>query len=297
MSTADLDLPPELRVDADAALEDMARWLRERFAAAGLRRAVLGLSGGLDSATTAMVAARALGEENLVLVALPYGTVRGGRQAPSTRDSLEDAERVVRLLPGADWRVHDISAATDAAADALGLHERLAADPANARLVLTFGNLKARQRAVHLYAVANELGDAMVTGTENRTENLLGYFTLHGDAASDVEVLSPWLKTEVRQIARAAGVPPEILAKRPSADLWPGQTDEGELGFTYRDADRVLASLFPRGDEPVPEEPPAVRGVEPAVVRAVLRRMRATAWKRAAKPTYARPAAGTRTTT
>lgn len=285
---ARLDVPDALRIDAAAEVEAAAAWLRARFAAAGLRRAVIGLSGGIDSAVTAFLAARALGEENLVLVSMPYGSVAGGRHAPSAPASLADAERVARRLPGAAWHTFDIAPAVDAVAETLGMHGRMAeGTPA---VVLAFGNVKARQRAVHLYAIANEAGDALVVGTENRTENLLGYFTLHGDAASDIEVLSPYLKTEVRQLALAAGVPDEIVFKHPSADLWPGQTDEDELGFTYRDADLVLRHVFPVGHEPVPDAPPPVEGVAEPVVRAVLRRVAATAWKRAAKPTFARTA-------
>lgn len=281
----------DLRLDnPEAEIAAMAAWLRAYLEGAGKRRIVIGVSGGVDSAAAAMIAARAVGPENLVLVSLPYGRLKPSRHAPSAESSLGDAARLVERLPGADWRTIDITPAVDAVFETLGLHDTLEGDLTNPVPRLGLGNLKARQRAVHLYAIANLLGDALVLGTENRTENLLGYFTLHGDAASDLEVLSPFLKAQVRQLAAAAGVPSSIIAKAPSADLWPGQTDEGELGFTYDQADRVLAWFFPLGAPPRPREGGAVPGVPETVVRAVLARVDATAWKRAPKPTYERRA-------
>jgi NAD+ synthase len=277
------EVPATLRIDAEAELAAMAEWLAGVVRGAGMRRVVMGLSGGVDSAVAAMVAARALGPENVVMLSMPYG---GGRHAASAPASLNDARAVAERLADAEWRTIDIAAAVDASAAASGLHEVLAADAANVRAVLALGNLKARQRAVTLYTFANMAGDTLVLGTENRTENLLGYFTVHGDAASDLEVLSPFLKTEVWQLAEASGVPPVVIDKAPSADLWPGQTDESELGFTYTEADQVLAHYWPafgaaraRG-ESVPE------GIGEAVVAAVLARVDATAHKRAAKPVY-----------
>ena len=261
----------------------MAEWLAGVVHGAGLRRVAMGLSGGVDSAVAAMVAARGLGPENVVLLSMPYGS---GRHAASAPASLNDARAVAERLPEAEWRTIDIAAAVDASAAASGLHEVLAADPANVRAVLALGNLKARQRAVTLYTHANMAGDTLVLGTENRTENLLGYFTVHGDAASDLEVLSPFLKTEVWQLAEASGVPEAVIDKAPSADLWPGQTDESELGFTYGEADRVLAHYWPAFGTARPRAESLPEGVAEAVVAAVLARVDATAWKRAAKPVY-----------
>jgi NAD+ synthase len=280
------DIPAALRIDAEAELAAMAEWLASTVRGAGMRRVVMGLSGGVDSATAAMVAARALGPENVVLLSMPYGGVRSARHAASAPASLDDARATAERLPAAEWRTIDIAAAVDAAAEASGLHEILAADPANARAVLALGNLKARQRAVTLYTFANLAGDTLVLGTENRTENLLGYFTVHGDAASDLEVLSPFLKTEVWQIAAASGVPDAVVNKAPSADLWPGQTDEGELGFTYAQADGVLAHYFPAFGEARPRGGSPPEGIPESIVAAVLARVDATAWKRAPKPVY-----------
>lgn len=280
------EVPPELRIDAAAEIDAMAEWLAGVVRNAGMHRVVMGLSGGVDSAVAAMIAARALGNANVNLIAMPYGGVAAAKHAASAPASLGDAERVAAVLPGAPFETVDIAPSVDAAAAASGLHDLLAREPGNARAVLALGNLKARHRAVTLYTRANLMGDALVLGTENRTENLLGYFTLHGDAASDLEVLSPFLKTEIWQIAYESGVPREVVEKAPSADLWSGQTDESELGFTYAVADRVLAHFYPARGAARPRADAEVPGVEPSVVQAVLARVDATAWKRSAKPVY-----------
>jgi NAD+ synthase len=285
MTTA-REVPAGLRIDAEAELAAMAAWLAATVHGAGKRRVVLGLSGGVDSGVVAMIAARALGAENVVMLSMPYGGIRDARHAASAPASLNDARAVAEALPAAPWTAIDIAAAVDASAEACGIHELLAADPHDTRAVLALGNLKARQRAVTLYAHANLMGDALVLGTENRTENLLGYFTVHGDAASDLEVLSPFLKTEVWQLAAAAGVPSVVVNKAPSADLWPGQTDESELGFTYAQADQVLAHYYPAFGEERPRGGGAPASVPESIVAAVLARVDATAWKRAPKPVY-----------
>jgi NAD+ synthetase len=157
--------------------------------------------------------------------------------------------------------------------------------PENAPLL---GNLKARARADVLRCLANQYR-ALICGTENATEHELGYFTIAGDEESDLEVLSPFLKTHVRVLARALGVPQAILDKAPSADLWSGQTDEGEFGFTYEQADAVLWAARQRhgldatraGDELA-----RASGLPTDVVHRVLDRHAATAYKRAPKPNY-----------
>jgi NAD+ synthase len=140
------------------------------------------------------------------------------------------------------------------------------------------GNASARARMIVIYDLAQEL-HALVVGTENRTENLLGYFTRFGDAASDIEPITDLYKTEVRAAARVLGQPQAVLDKHPTAGLWGGQTDEDELGFTYRDADRALVAMFDLGM--TPEAAAERTGFSLEVVRRVRARADGVAWKHA----------------
>jgi NAD+ synthase len=193
---------------------------------AGFERLVLGLSGGLDSATVAFLAARAVGADNLLAVLMPYRT-----SAPSSET---DALRVVDALGCRSERV-EISAMVD---------PMLALLPAGDDGVLRVrrGNVMARQRMIVLFDRSAGF-DALVAGTSNKTESLLGYGTLYGDMACAFAPIGDLYKSQVRAVAAALGVPGEILVKTPSADLWPGQTDEGELGASYADLDRCLHAL------------------------------------------------------
>lgn len=271
--------------DLQRELGQGAAWLRAQLAAAGRRRVVLGLSGGIDSAVAALWAARALGADNVTAVSMPYGLLHRATFAPSAAASLEDARRVAACLPGADHRELDIAATVDAEAAATGLAAELTRSPEEPGLRLALANLKARVRAVRLRYFANSL-DALLLGTENKSEQFLGYFTIGGDEESDLELLSNYFKAEVIQLARALGVPEDIVTKAPSADLWTGQTDEAELGFSYRDADHVLhltgCTTELTGD-------PATRcRVDREVAARVLERVKATAFKRAPKPVFPR---------
>lgn len=260
-------------------------WLREQLEHAGHDRVVIGLSGGIDSAVTAMWAGRALGSEALILVSMPYGLLAPSKFEASTLDSLAHARRVSSLLTGADYRELDIAPTVDVEADATGLAADLQRSAADIGARSALGNLKARIRAVRLRYFANRM-QALLLGTENKTEHYLGYFTIGGDEESDLELLGNYLKAEVMQLARALGVPREVIDKAPSADLWSGQTDEEELGFTYRDADHVLHIT---GCGPELTAHAAVRcatGVD--TTNRVLSRIRATEFKRAAKPVYPR---------
>lgn len=271
--------------DAEGELAAGAAWLRERLEAAGRHRVVLGLSGGLDSAVAALWAGRALGAEHVTAVAMPYGLLHHATFASSAAASLEDARRLAACLPGADYRELDIAATVDTEADGTGLMAELRQSPEDPALRLALANLKARVRAVRLRYFANRL-DALLLGTENKSEHYLGYFTIGGDEESDLELLPNYFKTEVIQLARALGVPQDIVTKSPSADLWAGQTDEAELGFIYRDADYVLHLTGCSTD--LTAEAAALCRVLPAVAERVLQRVRATAFKRAPKPVFAR---------
>ena len=289
-------------IDVGAEIEGATRFLADYLAGARLDRYVIGISGGIDSAVVAMLAARAVGPERLLLVSMPYGLERRPRWAPSAQASLDDARLLAGAIPGAPFVVVDIAPQVDTAAAELGMAAaKLARDdradladpwtrgPEDALSAMVLGNLKARMRAVQLRTFAN-MYRGLVLGTENRTEHWLGYFTIGGDEESDLEVMSPYLKRDVRALAAALGVPGPILDKAPSADLWSGQTDEGELGFTYHDADAVLAVLALAGAGETRDAAEMriaeATGIAAATVRRVLARIDATAYKRAARPTY-----------
>ncbi len=249
---------PEL--DVERALPRLINFIRERTAAAGKTRLVVGLSGGLDSATATYLAVRALGKDGVTAVLLPYRT--------TSASSLEDAELVVREL-GIASRQIDITPMVDA-------YFQLFPEADRKRR----GNFMARCRMAVLYDQSAAL-DALVLGTGNRTESLLGYTTLWGDMACAFTPLGGLYKTQVRQLARFLGVPSRIIEKPPTADLWEGQTDEGEMGITYPEADLVLYHLFDLG---YPEEKVVKEGFDPAVVRKVKSMVETSSFKRRMPP-------------
>lgn len=272
--------------DLEGELAAGGEWLRQQLALAGRHRVVIGLSGGIDSAVVALWAARALGVEAVTAVSMPYGLLAPAAFAPSAEESLHDARLLAARIPGTDYRELDVAPTVDAESTTTGLLAELRQTPESPLLRLALANLKARIRAVRLRYFANRL-DALLLGTENKSEHYLGYFTIGGDEESDLELLSNYFKAEVRQLAVALDAPSEILTKAPSADLWSGQTDETELGFTYRDADHVLHLT---GCSPEMSDDAAAQcRVDRAVAARVLDRVRATAFKRAPKPIFPRP--------
>lgn len=194
-------------------------FLRDEIQNAGFSKGVLGLSGGIDSTVAAFLASKALGPANVIGLILPYKT--------SSKESRADAEQVAGVL-GIRTEVRDITGVVDAFISSAGAVNRVRA-----------GNVMARQRMIHLYDVSGA-EKALVIGTSNKTEIFLGYGTHYGDTASALNPLGDLYKTQVYQLAKAMGVPEHIVGKKPSADLWEGQTDEGELGFTYAEVDRLL---------------------------------------------------------
>ena len=283
--------------DVQANIDAASAFLRDYLASSGQERYVTGLSGGIDSAVVAFLAARAVGVDRMLLVRMPYGLEARSAHPSSTPASLADAEQVIEALAGVPNVTVDVAPMVDAAAASLAAGARTLsrwglADrwpdieaPANAPIL---GNLKARSRAVVLRGIANQYR-GLVLGTENFTEHMVGYFTIGGDEESDVEVLSPFVKQEVRALARALGVPRAILEKAPSADLWTGHTDEGELGVTYEEMDLVISTGQRFDDITAPDayrELPAMTGLPTEVVHRVLDRIRGTRFKRAAKPTF-----------
>lgn len=228
------DLPPLPVIDPATTADLIVAFIRAQLEQTGFTRLVVGLSGGVDSATVAFLAARAVGAESLLAVRMPYRT--------SSPASETDALRVVAALGCHSERV-EITPMVDPLLALMGDTE---ADGArdDASLVRR-GNVMARQRMIVLYDKSVEF-DALVVGSSNKTEALLGYGTQYGDMAAALMPIGDLYKTQLRAVAEHLGVPPEIIAKPPSADLWPGQTDEGELGRTYEELDRTLFALVDR---------------------------------------------------
>ena len=209
----------DLALDVKHVRTILTEFLRDETRNPGFSKAIIGLSGGVDSAVSAILAAEALGPENVYAVMMPYRT--------SSPQSLSDAQRVAART-GIHTEKIEITGPVDAYLAAAGVMTPLRA-----------GNVMARQRMIVLYDVSSR-ENGLVVGTSNKTELLLGYGTLFGDMACAVNPLGDLYKSQIWQLAEAIGVPKEIIAKKPSADLWEGQTDEDEFGFSYAEADRLL---------------------------------------------------------
>jgi NAD+ synthase len=221
--------PPLPAIEPAQTVDVIVAFIRSQLGQAGFERLVIGLSGGVDSATVAYLAARAIGPDNLLAIRMPYRT--------SSEASETDALRVVEDLGCRTERV-DVTPMVEPML-------ALITDDDRAALNVRRGNVMARQRMIVLYDRSAAF-DALVVGTSNKTEALLGYGTLHGDMAAALQPIGDLYKSQLRAVARELGVPEEIVRKPPSADLWPGQTDEGELGSSYEDLDRVLFALVDR---------------------------------------------------
>jgi NAD+ synthase len=214
--------PPELPLNPDLLHRLLVGFLRDEVHKTGTKRVVLGISGGVDSSLVAMLAAEALGAANVLGIGMPYRL--------SSKESTEHADLVVRASGIESMRV-DITPQIDAYFDRFP-------DADAARR----GNKMARERMTILYDHSARIG-GLVLGTSNKTELLLGYGTIHGDLASAVNPLGDLYKAQVWNLAEHVGVPSPIIEKPPSADLSPGQTDEGDLGFSYQEVDRLLYAM------------------------------------------------------
>lgn len=268
--SAPFELPVELAIDTDVARRVIAEFIRGQLQQAGFERAVLGLSGGIDSAVVAYLTAEAIGPERLLTVMLPYRS-----SSPASR---ADAESVIGAL-GCASELVEITAMVDGYFGASGTHgasgdEGLEASP------LRRGNLAARMRMAVLYDRSVTWG-GLVVGTGNKTESLIGYTTVFGDAACAFNPIGDLYKSQVRQMAVALGVPDAIVRKAPSADLWPGQTDEIEGGFSYPVLDRLL---FWRVDKRRSLDEMAELGFDPAMVERVDRMIAGAEFKRQVPP-------------
>jgi NAD+ synthase len=264
------ELPPELAIDTGVARKVIAEFIRGQLRQAGFERAVLGLSGGIDSALVAYLVAEAIGAERLLCVMMPYRT--------SSPESRGDAETVVAAL-GCAAELVDISPMVDGyfGADgvaAAGGRDALEAAP------LRRGNFMARMRMATLYD-RSVTWRGLVVGTGNKTESLIGYTTLFGDSACAFNPIGDLYKSQVRQLSAAIGVPEAVIRKAPSADLWPGQTDETEAGFTYPVLDRLL---FWRVDRRRSVDEVVAKGFDRAMVDRVDRMVAGAEFKRQVPP-------------
>jgi NAD+ synthase len=246
----------DLSINTDLARRILVNFVRDEVRRTGLQRVVVGLSGGIDSALSCLLAAEALGPENVLAVRMPYAT--------SSPESLAHAALVVQQT-GVECETFEIT----------GMVKPLLATlppEANKRA----GNIMARTRMIVLYD-RSAATNALVIGTGNKTEILLGYTTLYGDSASALNPLGDLYKTQLRQLAAAMSMPQPIMDKAPSADLWLGQTDEAELGFTYAEVDQLLYLLI---DQRYSLEEAVAAGFERALVERVSTRVRQNQFKR-----------------
>jgi NAD+ synthase len=223
------ELPDELAIDTDIARRVISGFIRGQLEQAGFERLVLGLSGGIDSGLVAYLVAEAIGADNLLCVLMPYRT-----SSPASRG---DAETIVADL-GCSSEVVEITAMVDAYFGADGVAGAGGESVRDASAVRR-GNLMARMRMSVLYDRSVAFS-GLVVGTGNKTESLIGYTTLFGDNACAFNPIGDLYKSQIRQLAAALGVPKAVIAKAPSADLWPNQTDEGEGSFSYPLLDRIL---------------------------------------------------------
>jgi NAD+ synthase len=263
ITTAELDLTFS-EAELEERREHIVEFIREQASAAGTGRAVIGLSGGIDSTTTAHLAVEALGADAVHGLVMP-STVN--REA-----NMSDAERVAEMLK-ITYDVIEIEPIAEAFYDAYpeGADDQVAA-----------GNVRVRVRAVLNYFVANH-EDALVLGTGNRSEALVGYFTKYGDGAVDCLPIGNLYKGQVRQLARDLGVPEDLVAKTPSAGMWIGQTDEAELGIDYGTLDAILA-LTVDGGVPKSSATEILRGVSEEEIEHVHSLYEASAHKRQFPP-------------
>jgi NAD+ synthase len=250
----------DLTINPDLTIKILTGFIKTELNRVGFNKTLMGLSGGIDSAVSLYLSAKALGPENVLAVRMPYRT--------SPQDTLEDAQAMIDDL-GVQSMTVEITEMVDPLIDHYEDMTKLRA-----------GNIMARMRMIVLYDQSVPF-KGLVMGTSNKTEMLLGYSTIFGDSAAALQPIGDLYKTQVRQLAKARGVPDKVLQKAPSADLWAGQTDEGELGFTYAEVDKLLYLLVDQRYRP---EDCVEEGFDQAFVERVMELMRRNHFKRVMPP-------------
>ncbi|MGD0879833.1 MAG: NAD+ synthase [Anaerolineales bacterium] len=249
-----------LSIDTGLVRKILTEFIRSEIGRAGFNRAVVNLSGGIDSAVSFALAVAALGPKNVLAVRLPYKT--------SSADSLEHAQVLIDQFGCPSITI----TITDMVDPLVALEQDMSP--------VRKGNIMARVRMIVAYD-QSEAFKGLVVGTGNKTEILLGYTTLYGDSACALNPIGDLYKTQVRQLAKDLQIPEVIIAKAPSADLWIGQTDEGELDFTYENVDRLLYLLIDQRYQP---EECVEAGFAEKFVRQVVERIRRNQFKRILPP-------------
>ena len=255
-STLPHQISTRLGIDSNLTRRILVDFIAQELHKVGMSRVVFGLSGGIDSALVCYLAAAALGAENVMVVRMPYRS--------SAESSYSDAQLIIDDL-GVQTETVEITSIVDplfALSPNITAHRK--------------GNVMARARMMILYDRSAEL-NALVLGTSNKTELLLGYGTVFGDLAHAINPIGDLYKTQVRQLARAMNVPERIITKPPSADLIPNQTDEDDFGFSYEEGDRILYLLV---DERYSAEEVVARGYPEATVQRIMKMIQRNHYKR-----------------
>ena len=249
-----------MKINAPFVVKILTKFIKEELSKFGYSRGILGLSGGLDSTVCTFLASKALGPQNVLVLILPYGKTFGG--------DIDDAEEVVRVL-GIRSKVINIAPMVDVYFED---------QPTDNKILI--GNKMARERMSILYDhSARE--SALILGTSNKTELLLGYGTIHGDMACAINPLGDLYKTQIRELAKYLEVPEQIQKKAPTAGLWKGQTDESELGLTYEEVDTLLYQMV---DKRQPAEEVIALGFKKEMVERVIALVKNSEFKRKLPP-------------
>jgi NAD+ synthase len=265
-----IELPKIDELNFPLIYKHLGNFIKSEVLKAGLKSVVLGLSGGIDSAASCFLAVSALGKDNVTALIMPYES--------SSKSSIEDALKVVNTL-GIKYYVSDISnQINEYFKNETDETKRSENADATDGIVLKLrkGNKMARERMSILYDYSYKL-NSLVLGTSNKSELLLGYGTLYGDTASALNPIGDIYKTQIYQLAEHLGIPKTIINKPPSADLWEGQSDESELGFTYKTADDIMYLLIDKMYKP---EVVISLGFEENIVNNIYKRIKKSQYKR-----------------